>query len=130
MKGINMKSPIVLLSVFWIIQASVVLIFKHGGTAQERWMPCFIIGNAIGITSTWLWMLLMQQMNPNIASGLAIGGAFLAGQISLLLVYRNHLSIVQVVGILSITIGMFCLCFGGKPDKQTEETCISRSGQQ
>jgi len=104
-----------LLVVFWIAQAAVATLFKYGGTAPARWIPCFIVGNVIGVASTWLWMLLMKQMNPNVAAGLAIGGAFLAGQIALALVFRSHLSPVQIAGIVAIVAGMLCLCMGGRP---------------
>lgn len=104
-----------LLVVFWIIQAAAAILFKYGSTAPGRWMPCFLAGNVIGVSSTWLWMLLMKQMNPNVAAGLAIGGAFLAGQVALALVFRSHLSLVQIAGIAAIVAGMLCLCMGGRP---------------
>jgi multidrug transporter EmrE-like cation transporter len=103
-----------LLAVFWALQVGAVLLFKLGGTAPVRWMPCFITGNVLGITSTWFWMLLLKQMNPNVALGLATGGAFLASQVALALVFRSHLSPVQAVGIAAILGGMLCLSFGGK----------------
>jgi multidrug transporter EmrE-like cation transporter len=103
-----------LLAAFWAMQASVALLFKFGGTAPGRWMPCFLAGNVIGVSSTWIWMLVMQKMNPNVALGLIVGGAFLAGQVAVALVFRSHLSVMQIVGIAAILAGMLCLCFGGK----------------
>lgn len=103
-----------LLSVFWIMQVGAVLLFKYGATAPGRWIPCFIAGNVLGATSTWFWMLLLKQMNANVALGLATGGAFLAAQVALALAFRSHLSSVQFLGIAAILGGMLCLCFGGK----------------
>jgi multidrug transporter EmrE-like cation transporter len=96
------------------MQVGAALLFKYGGTAPARWMPCFITGNVIGVTSTWFWMLLLKQMNANVALGLATGGVFLASQVALALVFRSHLTPVQFVGIAAILGGMLCLCFGGK----------------
>ena len=103
-----------MLAAFWVMQASVALLFKFGSMAPGRWVPCFLAGNVIGVSSTWIWMLVMKQMNPNVALGLIVGGAFLAGQVALALVFRSHLSLMQIAGIAAIFAGMLCLCFGSK----------------
>ena len=102
-----------MLGVFWIAQAAIAIVFKYGSMAPGRWLPCYVLGNVIGVSSAWLWMLLVKQRNANVATGLAIGGGFLAQQVALALVYRGQLSLVQVVGIAAIVGGMFCLGIGG-----------------
>jgi hypothetical protein len=105
---------VLMLGVFWIAQAAIAVIFKYGGTAQARWVPCYVVGNVIGVSSAYLWMLLVKQRHANVATGLAIGGGFLAQQIALALVYRGQLSLIQIVGIAAIVGGMFCLGIGGR----------------
>jgi multidrug transporter EmrE-like cation transporter len=105
---------VLLLGTFWIAQAVVAVIFKYGTTASARWIPCFLAGNVIGISSTWLWMMLVKQRNVNVATGLAVGGAFLAQQVALVLFYRGHLSPLQIAGITAIVAGMLCLAMGGR----------------
>jgi small multidrug resistance pump len=109
-----MGTIILLLGTFWIAQTAVAVLFKYGTTAPARWMPCFLAGNIIGISSTWLWMMLVKQRNVNVVTGLTVGGAFLLQQVVLVLVYRSQLSTLQVAGIGAIVAGMLCLAMGGR----------------
>lgn len=102
-----------MLGTFWVAQAAIAVVFKYGGTAPARWLPCYLVGNVIGVSSAYLWMLLVKARHANVATGLIIGGAFLAQQIALALVYRGHLSLIQVIGIAAIVGGMLCLGMGG-----------------
>jgi multidrug transporter EmrE-like cation transporter len=73
-----------------------------------------VIGNVIGVSSTLLWLVLLRMGDANVATGLAIGGGFLAQQIAIVLVYKSRLALVQLVGIAAIVGGMLCLGMGGK----------------
>ena len=101
------------ITTFWTMQIAVAIIFKYGADAKY-WIPYFIIGNIIGITATRIWMLLMEKMNPNIATAMAAGGAFFLQQVGLALVFHTRLTAIQMLGIAAIITGMLCLCLGGE----------------
>ena len=109
-----MTSIVIYIITFWIMQIGAVVIFKFGGTADHRWIPSFIFGNVIGITSTWIWMIILKKMNPNVASGISVGGAFFLSQVALALIFHSRLTTIQIIGIAAIITGMLCLCLGGE----------------
>ncbi len=117
---------VLLLAGYWVAQAIVAVVFKYGallGAAQPQyWVACFAAGNAIGISSAVLWMAALKRGSGNVATGLAVGGTFLAQQIALVLVYRGSLTLVQDVGIAVIVGGMLCLGCGAR--RQTEPTSM------
>lgn len=98
---------------FWIGQAGLAIAFQYGSTRPGRWLRGYVIGNALGVSAAVLWMLLLGMGDANIATGLAIGGGFLAQQIAIALVYRARLTAVQLAGIAAIVVGMLCLGMGG-----------------
>ena len=95
-------------------QAIVVVLFKCGSDAPRLWVSYFVVGNAIGVSSAVLWMAALKRGSGNIATGLAVGGAFLLQQIALVLIFRGSLTIVQAAGIAAIVGGMLCLGFGAR----------------
>lgn len=97
---------------FWLGQAGMALMFQFGSTAPHRWPRGYVIGNLIGVSSAVFWMLLLRMADANVATGLAIGGGFLAQQVAIVLVYRGRLSPVQIAGIGAIVAGMLCLPTG------------------
>ena len=104
------------LLVFWSMQVAAQVLFKWGSTSDSRWLWGFLGGNLFGFSSIWLLMLVYKAINPNIALGIATGGAFLLSQIALVLAFRSTVMPVQWVGILTITIGMVLLAGGGSGD--------------
>jgi hypothetical protein len=100
------------LLLFYGMQIGAYLSFKFGSTAPSRWIPCFIVGNILGISCMWIMMRLYCVMNANVATGMAIGGGFLCGQLSLALVFQTGLSVLQYCGIVITTIGLFVLAKG------------------
>jgi len=104
---------IVWLLVFWAMQVFITLAFKWGSTSKKRWLPGFIVGNVVGISSTWILMLLFERMNANIGYGLGFGGAFLLAQLAIAFVFRSRLSATQYAGLIAITVGMYFLATGG-----------------
>jgi len=106
---------LVFLLIFWGMQIVCHVLLKYGSTSPGRWLPCFVIGNAVGVSSTWFLMLLYTRMNPNIALGLGLGGGFLFAQLALALLFHSRLSGVQFAGIVAIAAGMAMLAAGPKP---------------
>ncbi len=107
-----------LMVVFWGMQCITVLLLKYGSTAPPRFVPGFIVGNTVGVASTWLWMLMVRdKYGTATIMGLATGGAFLFGQIVLAIVFRGHFNWLHSVGVGAVVAGMLCLCFaeGLKP---------------
>ena len=106
--------------VFWVMQAIIACLFKYGTTGgQSRWLWGFIVGNTLGVTSTWFLMLLLHRLtNANVGLALATGGAFLFGQLAIALCFRSHLNVVQYVGVAAILAGMLCVCLGATPEKK------------
>ena len=100
--------------VFWIMQVAASMLFKYGSGAPDRWMLCFVFANIIGISSTWLLMMLYRQMQVNVAMGLAMGLAFLFSQVAVAMAFQSSLTVLQYGGIIGITGGMLLLCMGGR----------------
>ena len=107
----NMKL-ILLFSLFYFMQATAHVLFKYGSTSNSRWIPCFIIGNIVGMSCVWLLMKLYATMNANVAMGLAIGGGFLFAQIAIAVAFRTSLTAIQYIAIFVIVSGLFMLAKG------------------
>jgi len=105
---------VLFLAGFWVAQAIVVVLFKYGAMEPDCLIACYVVGNVIGVSSAVLWMAALKRGSGNIATGLAVGGAFLMQQIALVLVYRGTLTLVQDIGIAAIVGGMLCLGFGAR----------------
>jgi hypothetical protein len=99
---------------FWMAQAGIALLFQYGSTTPGRWLRGYVIGNIIGGGGTLLLLVLLRMGDANVATGLAVGGGFLAQQVALVLVYRGRLTPVQALGIAAIVGGMLCLGMGAK----------------
>ncbi len=89
------------------------LSFKHAGTSEERWWPFFVLGNLVAMASNVFLPGLYSQMNPNVALGVGLGGAFFTGQLALTWVYHSRLSVIQWIAIGLLTVGLLLLA-GGK----------------
>lgn len=57
-------------------------------------------------------MLVYKDMNPNIALGIAIGGAFLFCQIAIALIFKSKLMPLQWIGIAAIVFGTIVFAAG------------------
>jgi len=105
---------IILLITFWLMQIVAAVVLKYSVGAGTHWVLLFGAGNAINILSVWFMTLLYRTMNPNVAFGLAIGGAFLVIQIAFSLVFRSQLSFAQYGGLAAIAAGILLVGFGGR----------------
>lgn len=102
-----------LLGIFWLIQATVSVGFKLSSDQPQRFWLWFCAAHAIGVPSLWLLVQVYKHMNPAVAFGLGMGGAFLASQIALFVVFRPPVSLTQWLGVLAICGGMMMLAMGG-----------------
>ena len=107
-----MTKIIFFLGLFWLIQAAVTIGFKLSSVHEHRFWLYFCAAHAIGVPSLWLLVQLYKHMSEPIAFGLALGGAFLASQLALLLVFKPATSAVQWAGVLAICAGMMMLAVG------------------
>ncbi len=108
----NLSRIIAVVALFWAMQVVAQLFFKWGSDTPGRAVLGFFSGHAFGVTSIVLLMLLYKTMNPNVALGVCFGGAFLAAQIALAVVYRTGMVTTQYAGIVAIAAGMILLSAG------------------
>ena len=102
----------VYLVIFWAMQVVAQVLFKWGSTSEERWLWGFLGGNLFGFSSIWLLMLVYKTINPNIALGIAAGGAFFLCQIALAMAFKSKVTPMQWAGIVAIVAGMMALAAG------------------
>ena len=100
------------LLIFWLMQVTAQIFFKWGSSSANRWIWGFLIGNLFGFSSIWLLMLVYKAMNPNIALGIATGGAFLLSQIAIVFAFKSKVAPIQWAGIAAIVVGMIALTAG------------------
>ena len=97
---------ILLLILFWSMQAAAQAAFGWGALVPSRWMAGFLIGNAIGVSSIFVLMRLYTGGDAGLACALGVGGAFVAGQIALAMVTRQSPALGQWACIALIAVGM------------------------
>ena len=97
---------------FWTLQIAANLFFKWGSDGTFKWIHGFLLGHTFAITSMAVLMLLYKYLNPNIAFGVAFGGAFLFSQFALAWVFQTQLNWIQYGGVAAIALGMIALAAG------------------
>ncbi len=119
-RGIGANSVLLIL-IYWAMQAVAAVVFKTGSMAQTSagWWSLFAFGHVFGAGSIVFQMVLYRRMNPNVALGICVGGAFLSAQIATAIVFSSRLAPLQWIGLLSITAGMLMLALG-KPARPAE----------
>lgn len=95
------------------MQVTAQLFFKWGSASDSRWIWGFLGGNLFGFSSIWLLMLIYKSMQPNIALGIATGGALLLSQVAIFFVFKAKVAPMQWAGIVAIVGGMIALAAGG-----------------
>jgi multidrug transporter EmrE-like cation transporter len=91
---------------YWAIGLAAGICFKEGGTDPGHRLVYFLLGNALGISSTWFLVRLYARMNVNLAMLVACGGGFVIFQAALWLIYHSRLTLVQGAGIVIVLTGM------------------------
>lgn len=112
----------VYLIVFWLMQAVAQIIFKWGSISESRWWLGFLGGNIFGFSSIWFLMLMYKDINPNMALGIAFGGAFCASQIALVIVFKSKMGLMQWIGVAAIVIGMIAFLAGKSIENTKQNT--------
>ena len=102
------------LGIFWAMQAIAQLFFAYGSRTPGKATLGFILGNVFGASSIVLLMILYKAMNPNLALGIATGGAFLCAQGSIAILFRVPLTPLQYIGMIAITAGMAAFSIGAR----------------
>jgi multidrug transporter EmrE-like cation transporter len=93
--------------------------FKYGSYGRtgrsRRWLAGFVGGNVVGASSIYFLMKIYEAMpgNCNVALVLAGGGAFIATQMALALVFRSRLTIIQWTGVVMVATGSAVATLGG-----------------
>ena len=100
---------------YWAIGLAAGICFKEGGTDAGHRLLYFVLGNALGITSTWFLVRLYTRMNVNLAMLVACGGAFILFQVAVWLIYHARLTLVQWAGILTVVAGMAMTLWPRRP---------------
>lgn len=100
------------MGLFWALQIVANIFFKWGSDGTLKWISGFALGHTFGITSMAVLMVIYKTMNPNIAFGVGMGGAFLLSQVALAVVFKTDLSVVQYIGIGTVVVGMTLLAVG------------------
>ena len=110
----NMQA-LIMTSLFlgWLAcQAGANVLFRYGACVPGRWWLGFALGNLVGMSSILFFMGLQRSYPDRPAVVLAIcgGGAFVAAQVAVSLVFRQPIAIGQYLGIAVIVAGM-CMMF-------------------
>ncbi|MBB2950318.1 hypothetical protein [Sphingobacterium sp. JUb56] len=99
---------------FWICQIVSTIIFKYGGIHPKYHWSALVAGNIILITASWFLIQLFKTFPQPIVIALCSGGTFLTVQLAMALVFKQHLTWMQILGSTIIVIGMVLVTFGGK----------------
>ena len=102
------------MGLFWALQIVANIFFKWGSDGTLRWIYGFALGHAFGMTSMAVLMRIYKSLNPNLAFGIGVGGAFLLTQIAIVWVFKTELAPAQYAGILTVVVGM-ALIGAGSP---------------
>jgi small multidrug resistance pump len=97
---------IVNVGIFLVTQIALAIAFKWGSGTPGRYWWGFVIGNSFGLISTLAYINVFKQMNANLAVAVCSGGAFLAVQIALVLVFQQQLGWGASLGALLIVVGI------------------------
>ena len=94
------------MGLFWALQIIANIFFKWGSDGTLKWAYGFGLGHVFGITSMAVLMHIYKSLNPNLAFGIGVGGAFLLTQLAIVWVFKTQLAPTQIVGILTVVVGM------------------------
>ena len=94
---------------FFALQVGSGLLYKWGAEHPQSGWVGFVLGNVLGITSTYFLMRVYAQINPNVGEAICRGGYFVLIQIAFVLVFHSRLCPMQWIGIVLILSGMFVI---------------------
>lgn len=103
-RGLN-KTTWGLVCAFLALNLAACICFKEGGTNPDLHWLFFVVGNALGITSTWFIMLLYQRVNANVAMALTSSLGFVSVQLIYWRLYHSPMNLIQWGGIAIVLAG-------------------------
>jgi multidrug transporter EmrE-like cation transporter len=106
--------PFFLLIIYYAVNTCAFSVSVFGGNSDQLFLPCLIISTAIGTGNTRVLMQLYKKMGVNTATAVSLGGGFLITQITVALLFKGNLSLIQYAGVLVIAAGLFCMVKGGR----------------
>jgi multidrug transporter EmrE-like cation transporter len=93
-------------AIFLVTQIALAIAFKWGSATPKYYWWGFAIGNAFGLISTLAYINVFKHINANLAVALCSGGAFLAVQIALAVIFQQQVSLGAAAGGAMIVIGI------------------------
>ncbi len=126
-----MIKVILLLALVTITQVIPAVLFKFGSRGKSgksrRWLVCFLLGNAVGITSMVFAIEVYGVMpdNANLAGALLGGLPFIAIQISLAAIFRSKLNILEICGIGLVAAGLCIAAFNAQEGTIVERDSVA-----
>ena len=109
----------ILLGIFWLMQAAAQVAFSWGASTPGRWWIGFVVGNAVGATSVIVVMRLYAGNDKGLTCALAVGGAFVAAQLGLAMLSRQMPALGQWACIALIACGMMGYARCTRPGQPT-----------
>jgi drug/metabolite transporter (DMT)-like permease len=92
--------------IFLVTQIALAIAFKWGSSTPGCYWWGFLIGNCFGLISTLAYINVFKHLNANLAVAVCSGGAFLAVQIALALVYQQQIGWLSGMGAVLIFAGI------------------------
>ena len=92
--------------IFLVTQIALAIAFKWGSSTPGCYWWGFLIGNCFGLISTLAYINVFKHINANLAVAVCSGGAFLAVQIALALVYQQQIGWLSGMGAVLIFTGI------------------------
>ena len=121
------RKLVLLFVIYAVVGLASCLAFKQGGTDRPHRVLYFILGNACGITSTWLLMKVYVRMNANLATAIANGAVFVLFQLAAAWLWLAPLTALQWVGIATVLVGTLMATWARTPG--AAETPVGRETQ-
>lgn len=101
--------------IFLVTQMALAIAFKWGSSTPGRYWWGFLIGNGFGLLSTLAYINVFKHIHANVAVAVCSGGAFLAVQIALVLVYQQQVGWLPGLGAFLIVAGIAMMAFYTNP---------------
>jgi multidrug transporter EmrE-like cation transporter len=103
-----------ILGIFILFQIIANMLFKTGSLNNKYFIPCFIIANVFGMSSTWILMLVYKSLDANVAMAIGGGATFLIVQLFLMIFFGTKMVLYQWAGIVLVGSGIALVSLGAK----------------
>jgi small multidrug resistance pump len=92
--------------IFLVTQIALAIAFKWGSSTPHRYWWGFLIGNCFGLISTLAYINVFKHLKANLAVAVCTGGAFVAVQIAMALVFQQPIGWWSSLGAILIVTGI------------------------